>query len=309
MSPVNQPTAKQLYSELLSLTQLYLVRKDQLSTRCLMSRDAYSTLRPLVPKNKKIEIKTPPLLHPPSPQTASSEATQKSVTSPSPPPLASSQPTAIATAPPPKNETLSFLPEPSQPMEKCEPGKKPSASDKKIAEGKSFALEPITASKLEIDHFYQNFFSENFPYFTLKTEIPSDQLALKVSTGWSSKDQILSVAILSFSEQDESLTFLKNIARAINLCLAPACIVSGLQFEKEEKWKDLLATPDLRLVIACDYELYLQKNLMQHYKPSQVNNIHYLNETPLLLLSDLSLYLKRPELKAFLWNAICNTLK
>ncbi len=65
-------------------------------------------------------------------------------------------------------------------------------------------------------------------------------------------------------------------------------------------------SPDLRLVIASDYDLYLQPELMKVYREAPQQGKHYLNKTPLLLLSDLSLYLKEPQLKSLLWRAICN---
>jgi hypothetical protein len=44
--------------------------------------------------------------------------------------------------------------------------------------------------------------------------------------------------------------------------------------------------------------------LKKHYKEDSRKGMHYLNERPLLLLSDLGLYLKEPSLKQALWDSL-----
>lgn len=180
---------------------------------------------------------------------------------------------------------------------------------KPVKEKHALILEPMDSSAAApADASFKKFLREHFPNYPLSDTVPSDHLARKARDAWLIKHQILPVIILSFDEQNQTLAFLKNIAKAISLCLAPACVLSGAQLEKEQQWDRILSTPDLRLIIACDYELYLQPGLMQYYKPAQPATNHYLKETPLLLLSDLSLYLKKPELKSLLWNVIQKAL-
>ena len=62
---------------------------------------------------------------------------------------------------------------------------------------------------------------------------------------------------------------------------------------------------NLRLIIASDYGLYLQPKLMAYYREVTQQGKHFVNNIPLLLLSDLALYLKEPQLKSLLWRAIC----
>ena len=305
MSQINSPTCKQLYSELLSLTQLYVLRTQKLTSRTTLSRENCLTLKPFVPKNQKVgyqtslSLKEIPIETPISPTFIEAK-----------PLLSTESSTNIGVAPEvnstfPKAESFSVSP-PHIPADKIQT--EPKINKHVLTDKKNFLLEPLAPTAFEISCF-RKFFQEHFPHHTLTTEIPNDQLALKISKAWANKHHVLPVVILSFNEQNQSLNFLKNIVNAISLCLKPACIVSGIQIEKNQQWEQLLSTPDLRLIIACDYELYLQKNLIKHYKQSPEKNLHYLNDVPLLLLSDLNLYLKRPELKSFLWNAICNILK
>jgi|GEM_PF-1737193 len=297
MSPTKSLTVKELYSELISLTQLFLLRGHQPTDKCPIDENSFAILKPFVQKNRPIlqeikqEITEIPLMNLDAPSFKEAIL---------------ALPPRIATLPELKKSTTESA-TPIFPTLLSSPEPKKIVGDS--TDKKRFNLEPLNSKPVEVDLSYKKFFRESFPDLLLFEEIPFDQLARKIKDSWMSKHQILPVVILSFSEQNKSLTFLKNISKSITLCLAPACILSGDKLEKEQQWDRLLKTAGLRLVIACDYELYLQKNLMEHYRQSQANNSHFLDQTPLLLLSDLSLYLKRPELKSFLWNAICNILK
>ena len=144
------------------------------------------------------------------------------------------------------------------------------------------------------------------PDVRVNETIPEDAVALKVKNSWLNEQTIPPVVILSFRGEEKELAFLKNVAHAISLRLAPARVIQASKWEKENGWQAITHSPDLRLVIASDYDLYLQPELMKVYREAPLQGKHYLNKTPLLLLSDLSLYLKEPQLKSLLWRAICN---
>lgn len=179
------------------------------------------------------------------------------------------------------------------------------STKQKIA-SKSFALESFSPQAPQDLTEFGKLYRQLFPEIPLIETIPNDSFAIKIKNAWVNEQTIPPVIILSFRNQDKELAFLKNVAQAITLRLAPARVISALNWEKEKGWEEILNSPDLKLFIACDYDLYLQPALMKVYQEAPQQGKHYLSKTPLLLLSDLSLYLKEPQMKSLLWRAICN---
>ena len=176
----------------------------------------------------------------------------------------------------------------------------------KSSKTKGFSLEPLVGSAPQEGGELWNLCQTLFPNWVLSKTIPSDAMAQRNKNAWLKNQEISPVTILSFHDNEQQLTFLKNIAHAISLRLAPARVLSASKLEKENGWENILHSPHLRLVIASDYGLYLHPKLMHFYREVPQQGKHFLNKVPLLLLSDLSLYLKEPQLKPLLWRAICN---
>jgi len=61
--------------------------------------------------------------------------------------------------------------------------------------------------------------------------------------------------------------------------------------------------------MTSDYGIYSLSELMKHYKEDNRHNKRFLNKVPLLLLPDVSVYLKEPLLKLSLWRSLCETLR
>lgn len=277
-------TPKEQFSELLSLTQLYLTREFQLDDKEFLNKQSFRDLKKKMSGTAEPVIKKPePIQVPISLPIKEAVIPQKLIERP----LESitrkmKVPAPIQSAPPPP------------PV---------------VTEEKHFVPDlPQAPPASTIDLSYKEILKEHFPQLVLSDSIPTDHVAKREKDAWMAKQQILPVAILAFYEDAPSMALLKNIAKAINLRLAPAKVLNGIELEKEQQWETVLSNPDLRFVISGDYGLYLQPGLMKHYHQDPKTGTHYLNRTPLLLLSDISLYLKKPELKALLWNAICNQM-
>ena len=169
-----------------------------------------------------------------------------------------------------------------------------------------FTLEPNTPSPLFEAHEMKNLMKKVHPQCPIHEYIPSDDQAKKIKNAWQMEVKIPSVVLLSFTNQKSHLTFLHNLAHAINQHLGTAQVISGSKWEQENKWDQLLESKELRLVIASDHGLYLLPNLMKNYKEAPKNAKHFLRKTPLVLLSDISSYLKEFQLKPLLWRTICS---
>lgn len=172
-------------------------------------------------------------------------------------------------------------------------------------QAKKWELEPLKEpfSSLEIEEFW-TLFPTLFPHIRLSKSIPSDNEARKINTRWLN-EQEAAILILSFGETESSTAFLKKMAQGISERLASARVLSVSRI-KEEEWPQIFSSPSLRLIIASDYALYTHPPLMHHYREQAQPRKVFLFNKPLLLLSDPSLYIKEPQLKALLWKTICN---
>jgi hypothetical protein len=271
------------YSELIALTQLFLLREHCLQEYIVTDPTTHHFFKNSHLIDVKKEITTAPL---PSLPLAQSPV-----------------------YPLPKQVEPMILPQPIEKKAPLSTEIKEIATPKITKEGKSsiasFSLEPMAATNCLEKEEYIRFFQKNFPHYSLLEKTPSDQKAQKIKNAWHTEQLIPPIILLSFNDQEKHLTFLKNVANAITRHLAPAKVLSGITIEQEKRWESLLKTSELRLIIASDYGLYLLPGLMKHYKENARTAKHFVDQTPLLLLSDLSLYLKEPQLKPLLWRAIC----
>jgi protein required for attachment to host cells len=141
-----------------------------------------------------------------------------------------------------------------------------------------------------------------FPSLVLLPNPPDDGEARKVN------EKVLGeVVILCFDRQTPP--FLKNLAFAIQQEIASCSIVSAARLESEKGWENLLRQKHLKLILSSDYGLSGFPGGMQYFREVPKQAKSFLGNIPLLLLTDLSLYLKEPKLKPTLWRAICQMLK
>lgn len=294
---------KERYTELLALTQLFLLREYSPQAVRLADPTTHAFFQKWkTPSLQKKEMKpiTPirTATIPPDPPPRPPETPSPNLPDPVP------APTKPDPIPPPTQ------PEPTQPPIVHQKPQQAEAtvlsSLKTRLEPFSFKLEPLSTPPAFDKREGWQLMQSLFPQFELRETIPSDVLAQKMKKSWANEQLIPPVILLSFHNQEPHLTFLKNLAQAISLRLAPARVLSALKLEKEQQWETVLASPGLCLVITSDYELYMQPHLMRYYREVPQQGKHFLNQVPLLLLSDLALYLKQPQLKALLWRAICN---
>lgn len=284
---------KDHYAELISLTQLFLLREHSLKEIKTVDPAIFDFFR----RNTKLSSSDSKKIQAPFPQPEVNKIQLPARPAIVPKP-ADSRPIE------PRREQI-----PSPPQTSVVQSNVVSSSHlvhDKTNKEKKWILEPLTSVSPQEMKDWWNLAQTLFPEWTLNKAIPSDAIAQKNKNAWVKNQEISPVMILSFHDNDKQQALLKNIAQAITLRLAPAQVISAFRIEKENGWEKMLNSPQLRLIIASDYELYLNPKLMQFYKEVPQQGKHFLNQIPLLLLSDLSLYLKEPQLKTLLWRAICN---
>ncbi len=281
---------KERYKELLSLTRLYLSREYKIKERKKIDDKSLSFVQKKPDSLASVNFPKKEFKQPSLPSTLDNAPLQPIALSPTsdshfqtPFPDAAAQPSKPP--PPPANERGS-TPNPTANL---------------------LALEPLDKANTPVNYQdFNQFFRNHFPNSIIHEQIPCDSQARKIKNTWLNEQVMPPIILLSFQEEEKPLAFLKNMARAISLRLAPVRIYSASKLEKNKEWEKILTASTLRLVIASDYGVYSQPGLMNYYREIPEQSKHFLLQIPLLLVSDLSLYLKEPQLKSLLWRAICN---
>lgn len=267
------------YTELLSLTRLYLQQES--STQPWIATDNQTYLF-----FKKLAQQQSPKKQPLAPEIKKVEST------PSPKPISTiiKAPKANEEAPP-----STSTPEPI-------------LANEKIKHNDKTVHNPLQLSPLpEIPHTdlqdMHRIISERFPSLTI-LDVPDDGKAKQSQ----SKECLTPVILLAFNNNPQQLKFLEHLAKAINNQLTTATVLSAQQIEQEKGWSKLLASKELRLIIANIHSMQSLPDLMGHYKEVPKQSKFYLDHIPLQLLSDFSIYFKEPHLKIGLWNMLCSAI-
>jgi hypothetical protein len=175
---------------------------------------------------------------------------------------------------------------------------------KSIPPGKTkFHLEKL-GQPVELDlKEFPALMQSHFPNYPIRSTIPVPKIISKPII--QNKNSISPVVILSFYEDLESQTFLKNVAQAIQDKLLPAMVFSALRIEREKKWESLLQSTTLQLIIIPSHRIP-QLPLLQNQYHLQEGRI---GSVPIISIADPSEYLKSPSLKSELWQTITRAVK
>lgn len=172
----------------------------------------------------------------------------------------------------------------------------------------TFKREPLSTPNIPDLGPIKKIVQTHTPEINIIGETPDDSQAHKIGQRWKVAAQHPEVIILSFDEDPEGRSFLNNVSKAIDLCLAPTMIYSAQKVEQHQAWLQIFNAKDLKLIITADYGMSTLPSLKQHYRESPGKKQRYLGGIPVLLLTDLKLYMEKPTLKQALWNAVTVSL-
>lgn len=289
------------YLELVSLTKQYILQEKKSTDWVESESETYQYFKKQA-LEKKGQVVAP--VAPPAPVVAKPAP---AFTVPKPPVVSPPEPVQSPQQIKPIVQEV-VIPIVSAPVVETPPA--PKVEAKTVAKkGSSFELEPFGPPPVHDLGDLRKIVLEKFPQQQILDEPPSDLAARQINGAWQKQASSIAVLILSFNEPPKQKAFLANLAKAINVTIAPAVVVNAHKFEAEKSWGDVLKSADLKLVIATDYGIYALPELMKHYRDQPREAKHFLDKTPLCLLSDLSIYLKEPRLKPSLWKAILHTLE
>ena len=210
------------------------------------------------------------------------------------------------TPPPVKKAVEPLPPPPAPPVAVYIPP--PTPPQPKIETPPEVIHTPPPPKKRESLNTLRSLFAKIAPECAILDEIPSDALAKKIANRWKTKNQIAPITLISYQENPDQRLLLEEIVKALDVYFGPATILAADPIEQAKDWKTFLSATELKLVILCDYTLWQLQNLRTFYKETPAQNHRQLGDKPLLMLPDLSLYLKDPLLKRSLWKALCQTI-
>lgn len=296
---------QQEFRKLLSLTQSYLLSEFKSRERIFSDPETYNFFKQYQPKAKPRQQQTLQNRQPATPvpkvQTSQLPAQPNPVVEQAP-----AQPVQQKVQPP----LPPTAPLPRVPAEVKPPEATPREEGLKGAKNGyfTFQLEPITeVNEVELASIRKEI--ENlFPETRFLPKPPDDAIAKQIGQQWKQEAKAPEVVILSFQEHPDKQVFLQNMKTAINQRLAPCAIYSAQAIEAKQAWDKLFSMKELRLIVTTDYGMYSLPGLMSHYRESPEKSQRYLGGVPLLLLTDIAIYLKQPQLKAALWQALCSML-
>ena len=172
------------------------------------------------------------------------------------------------------------------------------------------SIAPIQSAPSKEEKFIeiQKILAKLFPALTILQEIPSDAQAHLLAERWKTKNQAAPISILSFHETEPQQQFLTHLAQALVVRFGQARLISADEIEKDNQWEAFLSVSELKLVIICDCTLWQMPNLLKFYREIPSLSQKFLLNVPLMLLTNLTLYLKDPLLKRSLWEALCQKI-
>ena len=141
------------------------------------------------------------------------------------------------------------------------------------------------------------------PSLYIHPTILDDSKAKKIKNAWKERQHTPKIPIL-YSDKKDYL-FLKNLAKAIDLTFMKSHLIEATP---QKKWDLFLANKNIKLIIAPDYIIHKNKELMKFYKEDESKKNFFLKNSALILLPDINMYLKDSYLKRSLWNAIRNKI-
>lgn len=173
-----------------------------------------------------------------------------------------------------------------------------------LSEGLQFFIPgaPSPATKENTAELF-TLVAKTVPHLQLIKDPPPDDQGRLIANAWQQQQLTSQILILTFDEVTTHLEFLTNVEKAIRARGYTVGIINGEKWEKENRWNSVIEGKP-RLIIGSYSGITSSPHLFRFYSESTKNAKHFIEKIELLLLSDISFYLKEPSLKLSLWNAI-----
>lgn len=287
----------QQYAELIHAFQAYFTQEHPKGTWISTDPQTYDYFLKLACSNQKVENSPKPLLV--AQNTPSGRVNTNTRASYSKD-LASTR-----HAPPLKEQVKIEIQSLKAPIKESTPKPELAAESKPLQKDvlhrKQITLEaPPAVNSIDFTEM-KTFFKEKLPRIVLSETIADDAEAKNFALRW--KAPPAKIIVLSFSTNPAEQAFLSNLSIALHQYFGSTKLVSAASLEEEKGWDRILKADTLHLAIASHNSLHALPELMKYYHEESTGK-HRLGQAQLFLLSDLSLYMQQPALKASLWRTL-----
>ena len=211
----------------------------------------------------------------------------------------------------PKQEPKKWADQPPTPVLRRRPKmatQPPAAPVKKEpinkAKPANLELKPV---KIETDSGMSDMlttFQKANPRVFIHTKVPDDRRAKTVKNSWKIKTRLIDIPLFTSKELAPYLPFMQNLAKAIDIRLAPSRVIEVDMLEQRNVWETLLDPAHIKLILCPDLVLWACPHLVTHFKQKAGK----LGDIDFLLLSSPEAYAKDPQLKRSLWTQLSQKL-
>lgn len=268
---------KEQFNELTQLTQLYLLQEYTMNDRIKVASENFSYFKKQAALAKKAHPKESTI---PSLKVNSPPPAQAIIDSPRP-----------KTAPEPLMSLQEIKPEPL-PMQKA--AAKPAEASSHVD---TLKVEPLQPSKPSDFSELRNIIKEQAPHLKIFDEIRMPKMITPKE-----------VVILFLTRSPAENELLNNMAKAIQLKLAPTRLIEASSMELNKEWDRFLNSSPFKLIIIPQSDLNKLPELSKFSKRNE-QQTWFLNEVPTLLIPDPELLNHNPSLKQQVWKSLQNYLK
>lgn len=275
----------QIFQELISLLRLHLLQEYSIKEAIWSSPQNYLFFKEVISVPPTV-LPTPPPVTP----TKISTISQPPVKKPQIIPAKIEQPAQIKFSP-------------------SEPKKQITEEQTQSPPPTFFTLDPPLYPESESFHDIRKLMQTQFPEYVILEYPPDDAEAKAIANSWKTAQTPPEVVILISSPSQLELGFLKNLAKALEVYgIKLPAIINADQLDHDQGWEKLFQNPKLRLILSSQAIINSRSELIHSYREVLENSNRYLKHVSLIILSDLSLYLKEPTLKPSLWKELCKVL-
>lgn len=286
-------TLQERYSELLAQMKLYLTQEYGLTARIFSEPESYTYFKTYAlaqqkAKNKPLEKVQTVVADKPAPVKAATSCDTPNVDTIKPASVKAAASHRIPNEDPDKPAPVKAAATPATPI---------------------FTLENPSPVQLVDYADLRKILVEKLPHIPLLDHVPDDMEARNLANLWAQKRKSPQILLLSFDKTAKHQAFLDNIAKALEVHGFTAHVTNAMKLEYNNEWEEVLKSKELKLVVASSSGFYNLPCLQNFYREGTKQGHYYLGDSLLLLLSDISFYLKEPGLKSSLWRAVKELIK
>ncbi len=146
------------------------------------------------------------------------------------------------------------------------------------------------------------------PNISIHKNPPADSLPKQIRSAWKDQKSLSQIPIFVNNDVRDYLSFLNNLAHAIDITFATSKIIDITSIEGEDRWENIFSSTNIKLLIVPDLVLSKSPNLIKHFHIYSNKLIKLIGNFQAITISNIDQYFKQPMNKCQLWDTILNAI-